>query len=118
VLLEGCKGLLAQSDAVYKEQHLLGVAGSHQRIDHGYAGARLAGAGGHHQQEVTLLLLDALQHGPDGADLVVPSGDRGVDEFLVSGACGCGGCRRSAPDRRASGKPTTLRGGAFSRSQK
>lgn len=41
-----------------------------------------AGAGRHHQQEVAPFLRDAIQHGADGANLVVATGNRGVDEFL------------------------------------
>ena len=58
------------------------MASPHQGIDHGDAGARLAGAGGHHQQEITLLLFDAFEHRAYRANLVITSGNRSVDEFL------------------------------------
>ena len=82
MLFEGSQCLLAQRDAVDQKQHLFGMTSAHQGIDHGNAGAGLAGAGGHDQQKIALLLLDAFQHRTNGADLVVATGNRGIDELL------------------------------------
>ena len=82
MLFEGAKRLFAQGDAVDQKKHLLGMAGPHQGIDQGNAGARLAGTGGHHQQEVALLLLDAFQHRANGADLIITACNRRIDQLL------------------------------------
>ena len=82
MLLEGGQCLFTQRDTVHEEQHFFCMASPHQGIDRGDAGARLAGAGGHHQQEITLLLFDAFEHRAYRADLVITSGNRSVDELL------------------------------------
>ena len=58
------------------------MAGTHEGIDQGDAGAGLAGAGGHDEEEIALLLFDAFHHRTDGVKLVVAAGNSGVDEFL------------------------------------
>ncbi|MOA02372.1 hypothetical protein D3C78_1218210 [compost metagenome] len=58
------------------------MPGAHQGIDHSNAGARLTGAGSHHQQEITLLLRDPIKHRANRSDLIVAAGDRGVYELL------------------------------------
>ena len=85
MLLEGGQCLFAQGDAIDQKKDLFGMSGAHQGIDHGDAGAGLAGAGGHDQQEVALFLFNAFQHGANGADLIVASGDGRVDQLLGQG---------------------------------
>jgi hypothetical protein len=48
--LEGIDGLVDQGYAVGQEQHALGPVGAHQHVGQRDDRARLAGAGGHHQQ--------------------------------------------------------------------
>jgi hypothetical protein len=84
VFLEGGQRLFAQGDAVDEKQRFFGMTGTHQGIDHGDAGAGLAGAGGHDQQEVAFFLFDAFQDGADGPDLVVTA----CDGVLISSRFG------------------------------
>jgi hypothetical protein len=83
MLLEGPDRLVHQRHAVGQEEHSLGPVGAHQQVAEGDHRARLACAGGHHQQGLALLLLrkvfaDAL----DGPLLVVALHDLLVDLHL------------------------------------
>ena len=80
VRLERVRGLVHQGDPVGEEQHPLAPVGPHQLVHQRDHGARLARAGGHHDQGAPLgVLLEGLIDRPDRAHLVVPTGDLRVD---------------------------------------
>ena len=54
---EGLLGLVFQFEAVHQEQHAPGVAGAQEELDDGGGGQRLAGAGGHLEEEAVLAVL-------------------------------------------------------------
>ena len=55
---EGLLGLILQFEAIHQEQHAPGIAGTEEELDDGGGGQRLAGAGGHLEQEAVLAVLD------------------------------------------------------------
>ena len=69
---EGLLGLILQFEAIHQEQHAPGVAGAQEELDDGGGGQRLAGAGGHLEQEAVFAFVDGLLQGVDGLQLIGP----------------------------------------------
>lgn len=57
-LAEGFECLILQLQPVHEEEHALDVAGAEEELDDGGGSERLAGAGGHLQQEAALSRID------------------------------------------------------------
>jgi hypothetical protein len=71
-LTKAFQRLVFQFQPVHQKEHAAGVAGAQEELDDGGGGERLAGAGGHFEQEaVFALALTAALHGVhDGLELV------------------------------------------------
>ena len=84
---EGLLGLILQFEAIHEEQHAPGVAGAEEELDDGGGGQRLAGAGGHLEQEAVLAVPRRPSGGVDGLQLIGPEETQlvGLD---VAGALG------------------------------
>ena len=80
VALEGVHRLVHQRHAVGQEQHALDPVAAHQQVAERDHRARLARAGGHHQQRLAVVVaLEGLGDAPDAARLVVALDDGRVD---------------------------------------
>ena len=84
---EGLLGLVLQFEPVHEEQHAPGIAGAEEELDDGGGSQRLAGAGGHLEQEAVLAVLDRPLERVDGLQLIGPQKAQlvGLD---VAGALG------------------------------
>lgn len=70
VAVEGFLGLVFQLEAVDQEEHAAGVAAAQVKLDDAGGSERLAGAGGHLEQEAVPALPNRFLHGADGIQLV------------------------------------------------
>ena len=67
VLHEGVRGLLHEGLPVREEEHALDPSGAGHLVHQGDGGARLAGAGGHHQQSGAALVLEGISVCDEGS---------------------------------------------------
>jgi hypothetical protein len=82
VLLECRQGLLAQGNAVDQEKDTFIVSRPHEHIDQSNGGPGFTSARGHDQEKITLFQFDGFKYDTDGADVIIPAGDIGVDQFI------------------------------------
>ena len=92
--LEGFYRLIDERNAVGEEKNALYPIAAHQKIGKGDDGARLAGAGRHHDQSLAVIvLLESLANPADRAVLVVTLDDLAVDFRVLqrtAGTCAAG----------------------------
>ena len=67
---EGFQRLVFEFQAVHEEEHAAGIAGAEEELDDGGGDERLAGAGGHFEEEAVVALGDGLLDRVDGLLLV------------------------------------------------
>ena len=82
VLSECIACLFQKCHAIHKKQDTLYAVGSHEHIKQGNARSRFACTRRHDKKEFPLCLLNAFQHRSNGFDLVRPSRNVAVDQFL------------------------------------
>ena len=84
---EGFPCLIFEFEAIDEKERALGVAGAQEELDDGRGGERLAGAGGHLEQETTVPFGDGILNRRHGALLVVAQEAQFVllDEFVAFG---------------------------------
>ena len=81
--LERLHRLIDQSNTVGEEEDSFGPVAAHQHIGQGNDGARLAGASGHHDQGLALVIhFKACANPAHGAILVIAFDDVGVDNGI------------------------------------
>ncbi len=69
---KGFFGLIFQFKPIHQKQHAPGIAGTQEELDDGGGSQRLAGAGGHLEQEAVFALADRPLQRMDGLELIRP----------------------------------------------
>jgi hypothetical protein len=86
VSLERIHRLVHQCHSVSQEQHPLGPVATHQQVGEANHRARLAGASGHHQQGLAVVvLLEGLGNAANTARLIEALDNRWIDLGLGEG---------------------------------